>query len=92
MRLYKLNKALDGLTTAVRLLVGRPLDGLLATLIWTSQSTVAAEPSLDIQTSQCFYHYHLENKYSQSIKPTVVRLTYIPHDTSISCDPHLLTP
>ncbi len=28
---------------------------------------------------------------SQSIKPTVERLSYILHDSSISRDPHLLT-
>ena len=39
--------------------------------------------------STCFYH-HLELN-SQSIKPTVDRLYYIFHDSSISRDPHLLT-
>ena len=37
-----------------------------------------------------FYHHHLEI-INQSIKPTVERLSYILHDSSISRDPHLLT-
>ncbi len=37
-----------------------------------------------------FYHHHLEI-ISQSIKPTVERLSYILHDSSISRGPHLLT-
>ena len=37
-----------------------------------------------------FFYHHLELN-SQSIKPTVERLSYIFHDSSISRDPHLLT-
>ena len=37
-----------------------------------------------------FHHHHLEI-ISQSIKPTVERLSYILYDSSISRDPHLLT-
>ena len=37
------------------------------------------------------YHHHRELN-SQTIKPTVARLSYILHDSSISRDPHLLTP
>ncbi len=37
-----------------------------------------------------FYHHHLEI-ISQSIKPTVERLSYFLHDSSISRDLHLLT-
>ena len=36
------------------------------------------------------HHHHLEI-ISQSIKPTVERLSYFLHDSSISRDPHLLT-
>ena len=36
------------------------------------------------------YHHHLEI-INQSIKPTVERVSYILHDSSISRDPHLLT-
>ena len=36
-------------------------------------------------------HYHHLEIISQSIKPTVERLSYILHDSSISRDPHLLT-
>ena len=35
------------------------------------------------------HHHHLELN-SQTIKPTVTRLSYILHDSSISRDPHLL--
>lgn len=37
-----------------------------------------------------YVSHHLEI-ISQLIRPTVVRLTYIPHDISISREPHLLT-
>ena len=43
-----------------------------------------------IPTSYSCHHHHLEIN-SQSIKPTVERLSYILHDSSISRDPHLLT-
>ena len=38
-----------------------------------------------------FFLYHHLEIISQSIKPTVERLSYIFHDSSISRDPHLLT-
>ena len=44
-----------------------------------------------IPTSYSCHHHHLEIN-SQSIKPTVERLSYILHESSISRDPHLLTP
>ena len=43
-----------------------------------------------ILTSYFCYHHHLEI-ISQSIKPIIKRLSYILHDSFISCDPHLLT-
>ena len=43
-----------------------------------------------IPTSLLVFYRHLELN-SQSIKPTVERLSYIFHDSSISRDPHLLT-
>ena len=43
-----------------------------------------------IPTSLLVFYHHLELN-SQSIKPTVERLSYIFHDSSISRDPHLST-
>ena len=37
------------------------------------------------------FHHHYQEIISQSIKPTVKRLSYIFHDFSIRRDPHLLT-
>ncbi len=55
--------------------------------LWKPAYFVGAQATI---TSLLVFYHHLEF-YSQSIKPTVERLSYTLQDSSISRDPHLLT-
>ena len=55
------------------------------------EETLKKATNLISTFSSCFYYHHHLELNNQSIKPTVERLSYILHDSSISRDHHLLT-